>query len=195
MKSLFFIAALTTSSLAAATAFSSAQSSGSQQAPSQGQDQGQGKGQGAVLDNADRKFLNEAAASGLAEVKLGQLAVKQAANEDVKKFGQRMIDDHTRMNSDLTKLAQPKGVTPPTTLDKKHQEKIDKLSKRGGAEFDKAYVDEMVDEHQRDVDNFEKASKDAKDGDVKGFAARSLPMLREHLASAKDIQSRIKGQK
>lgn len=190
MKSLFFIAALTTSSLTAATAFSSAQASGSKQAPGQGQ----GQGQGAVLDNADRKFLNEAAASGLAEVKLGQLATKQAANEDVKKFGQRMIDDHSRMNSDLTKLAQPKGVTPPQTLDKKYQEKIDKLSKRGGAEFDKAYMDEMVDEHQHDVDSFEKAARDAKDADVKGFAARTLPMLREHLTSAKDIQSRIKGQ-
>ena len=186
IRSLFFVAALAGSSLAASTALAETQSGGSQQAPSQGQ------GQGSVLNNADRKFLNEAAISGLAEVRLGQLATKQATHEDVKKFGQRMVDDHGKINGELTKLAQEKGLTAPAALDKKHQEQVDRLSKLGGPEFDKTYMKEMVDEHQRDVDSFEKASKDAKDPALKSFADRTLPTLREHLASAKDIQSRVK---
>jgi putative membrane protein len=185
MKSLFFIAALTVSSLAASTALPQGKADGTQQPPAQGQ----------TLDSADRKFLSEASSSGLAEVKLGQMATKQAASEDVKKFGQRMVDDHTRINSDLTKLAQQKSVTLPQTLDKKHQDQVDRLAKLGGVDFDKSYMSEMVDEHQHDVDTFEKAAKDAKDSAVKNLASSTLPTLREHLASAKEIHARVKEQK
>jgi putative membrane protein len=186
MKTLLFITALSFSSLAASTALSQGQASGSQQTPAQSQ----------TLDNADRKFLSEAAVTGLAEVKLGQLAQKQAASEDVKKFGQRMVDDHSKINGELTKLAQQKGLTlAQQTLDKKHQDQVDKLSKLGGAEFDKRYMSEMVDEHQKDVDAFEKASKEAKDAAVKQFAANHLQMLRDHLASAKEIHARVQEQK
>jgi putative membrane protein len=185
MNALFFIAALTVSSLAASTALPEEPAGGSQQTPAQGQ----------ALDSADRKFLNEAATSGLAEVKLGQLATKQAASEDVKKFGQRDVDDHSKLNSELTKLAQQKNMTLVQTLDKKHQEQVDKLSKLGGVDFDKSYMSEMVDEHQHDVDAFEKAAKDAKDSAVKNFASSTLPTLREHLASAKEIHARVKEQK
>ena len=80
-------------------------------------------------------------------------------------------------------------------LDKKHQDQVDKLSKLGGVDFDKSYMSEMVDEHQHDVDAFEKAAKDAKDSAVKNLASSTLPTLREHLASAKEIHARVKEQK
>jgi len=186
MKSPLFIATLAISSLLTATALPQGEAGGPQQVPAQ-QQQG--------LDSADRKFLSEAAADGAAEVKLGQMATKQATSEDVKKFGQRMVDDHSKINSELNKLAQQKGLTVPQTLDKKHQDEVDRLSKLGGPEFDKSYMNTMVDEHQHDVDAFEKAAKDAKDAGVKSFASSTLPTLREHLASAKEIHARVKEQK
>src|SRR4051812_6135118 len=102
MKSLFIIAALAVSSLPASLGMAHGRAHGTQEAPPKA----------GTLDSADRKFLNDAAMGGLLEVRLGQLATKQAVNEDVKKFGQRMIDDHTKLNGDLTKFAQQKGVTP-----------------------------------------------------------------------------------
>src|SRR3954471_6435886 len=99
--------------------------------------------EGAKTKHPDQHFMQEAAQGGQAEVALGQMAAKQAANEDVKKFGQRMVDDHSKLNGDLAKVAQQKGMTVPQTLDKKHQEELDKLAKRGGVDFDKEYMSKM----------------------------------------------------
>jgi putative membrane protein len=185
MKSLIFVAALAAAVMPASLGRSEAAPQGAQKAPEQG----------AALDSADRKFLNDAAMGGMTEVKLGQMATKQAANEEVKKFGQRMVDDHSKLNSDLTKLAGQKGVTLPQVLDKKHQDKVDKLAKLGGVDFDKEYMKEMVDDHESDVKDFEKAAKDAKDAGVKSFAAGAISTLQDHLRTAKDIESRVKQEK
>ena len=96
------------------------------------------------------------------------------------------------MTGRLQKVAQPKGVNLPQQLDKKHQDKIDSLSKKTGVDFDKAYMDDVVDGHKKDVDNFEKASKDAKDPTVKDFATTTLPSLREHLQTAQSLKDKVK---
>ncbi|WP_434043199.1 MULTISPECIES: DUF4142 domain-containing protein [Sorangium] len=147
----------------------------------------------ATLSKADREFVEEAALGGLVEVRLGQLAQQRAASPDVKSFGQRMIDDHSAVNKRLAELAQRKGVLVPKELDQKHREKVDELSKKTGAEFDRAYMSEMVDDHENDIKQFEKASKEAKDADLKSFAAGTLPKLREHLALARQIHGKVKG--
>lgn len=147
----------------------------------------------AGLSKADREFVEEAALGGLLEVRLGQLAQQRAASPDVKGFGQRMIDDHSAVNKRLAELAQQKGVLVPKELDKDHREKVDALSKKAGAEFDRAYMSEMVDDHEDDIEAFEKASKAAKDADLKSFAAATLPKLREHLALARQIHGKVKG--
>jgi len=102
-----------------------------------------------------------------------------------------MVDDHTAANGRLQQVAQQKGLNLPQQLDKKHQDRIDNLTKKTGADFDKAYINDMVDDHKKDVDNFEKASKDAKDPAVKDFATTTLPTLREHLAQVQSIKERI----
>jgi putative membrane protein len=145
-----------------------------------------------TLDTKDREFIEEAAQGGLYEVRVGQLAVQKAQAEDVKRFGQHMIDDHTAANGRLQKLAQQKGVNTPQQLDKKHQDKIDSLAKKSGPDFDKAYINEMVDDHKSDVSNFEKASKDAKDPGVKELAASTLPTLRDHLQMVQGIKEKLK---
>lgn len=147
---------------------------------------------GTPLAKQDREFIDEAALGGLYEVRAGQIAVQRAQANEVKQLGQKMIDDHTAVNGRLQKLAQSKGLNVPSTLDKKHQDKIDNLSKKTGMEFDKAYIEEMVDDHKHDVDAFEKASKDAKDAGVKEFAAATLPTLRDHLQQVQAIKDKLK---
>jgi putative membrane protein len=141
----------------------------------------------------DHMFMTEAAIGGMTEVRLGQLATERAASADVKMFGQHMVDDHGKANEELMSLASQKNVTLPTTLDAKHQAMVDKLSKLSGAEFDSAYMKEMVKDHEKDVSEFEKASKSAEDADLKAWAAKTLPTLRSHLQMARDVAGKAKG--
>jgi putative membrane protein len=139
---------------------------------------------GGALAASDRKFVLAAGMGGMAEVQLGQLAVQRAASDDVKQFGQRMVDDHTRANNELMQVASQKGITLPTALDAKHQADMNKLSGLSGADFDRAYMKLMVKDHQKDTKEFRKEADKGQDADVKGFAARTLPTLEEHLRMA-----------
>ena len=193
-RSILFAAVLAAVSLPAAAALSQgneARGNPPQEKPSQGVSP-QADTKGTTLAKQDREFIDEVAQGSLYEIRAGQLAVQKAQANDVKQFGQRMADDHTALNARLQKLAQAKGLNVPSALDKKHQDKIDSLSKKTGPEFDKAYIDEMVDDHKRDVDAYEKASKDAKDAGVKEFAAATLPTLREHLQQVQSIKDKLK---
>ncbi len=167
-----------------------AQQGGVQQGGAQGGTQAGPKG--AAIAKEDREFVNKAGLGGLFEIRAGQLAAQKAQSGDVKQFGQRMVDDHTAANSRLQKLTQQKSLALPTQLDKKHQDKIDRLAKKTGVDFDKAYADEMIDDHKSDIDDFEKAAKDAKDPDVKDYAATTLPTLREHLQAAQALKDKLK---
>jgi putative membrane protein len=143
------------------------------------------------VSDADREFMRTAAMGNLAEVELGNLAVQRAARPEVKDFGARMVKDHTAANADLTALARTKGVDLPTAPGPEHQAVRDRLSALRGADFDRAYMQEMVKDHTEDVAEFEKASRTASDQDVRAFAAAKLPTLREHLALARDINSKV----
>ena len=149
---------------------------------------------GGQLDHSDRKFVEEAAAGGLAEVEMGQLAAQRAESPEVKQFGQRMVQDHQKANDQLKQVAQSKGVEIPAQTDKSHQKKMEKLQKLNGAQFDKQYMDDMVKDHKKDVKDFQKQTKSAKDPDVKNFAAQTLPTLQEHLQMAEAAQKTAKSE-
>lgn len=140
----------------------------------------------------DSDFMKEAAVGGMAEVEMGKLAATKAANPDVKKFAQMMVDDHTKANNDLKALAAKKGMTLPTDLDSSHKSTMDDLREQAGADFDKAYVEEMVDDHEEDVSKFEDEAKNATDPDVRAFAQKTLPVLQKHLDAIKGIQAKMK---
>jgi putative membrane protein len=99
------------------------------------------------LTSQDSKFVKEAAEGGMMEVELGRLATQKASNADVKSFGQRMVDDHSKANDQLKSLASQKGVTLPTTLPADMRQEMDKISKLSGAEFDKMYMSHMLKDH------------------------------------------------
>ena len=148
-----------------------------------------GHGKTAASDKADpgaTQFLKEAASGGMAEVKLGGLAEQRAASDDVKNFGKRMVNDHTKANEDLKRVAAEKNVTLPSDVDHKDKEVYDRLSKLSGKAFDRAYMDLMVKDHEQDVAEFEKAAR-SKDPAVQAFAERTLPTLKDHLTDAQQI--------
>lgn len=147
------------------------------------------------LSVGDDKFVRDAAESSLAEIALGQLGVQKAANADVKSFAQKMIDDHTQANSQLAPIASQKGVKLPTEPSVMHRAEADRISKLSGAEFDRAFMDQMVTDHQKVVAEFEHVSKGGKDADVKSFASTMLPKLQEHLRMARDLDRQVGGKK
>jgi putative membrane protein len=139
------------------------------------------------LNSHDRDFAMDAAMGGMVEVELGRVAAAQGTSDAVKQFGQRMVDDHSKANTELMSLAASKGVTLPTTLDDKHREQVTKLSALKGAEFDRAYSKLMLSDHNKDVSEFEKQSTRGTDPDLKAFASKTLPTLQEHLQLAKAL--------
>lgn len=139
------------------------------------------------LSAMDKHFVRKAAEGGIAEVELGKLATQKASSDEVKKFGQRMVDDHTKANDQLKQLAQQKGIALPTQPDAKDKATMQRLEKLSGEQFDKAYMNDMVKDHTKDVAEFQKESTSAKDPDVKNFAAQTLPTLQDHLKEAKSI--------
>jgi putative membrane protein len=136
---------------------------------------------------ADAKFVKEAAEGGLAEVALGQLAVKKGTSNDVKKFGQRMVDDHSKANDELKQLASQKNVDVPQDLNAKDKATKARLEALSGEQFDQQYMEDMVKDHTKDVSDFRRESKSAHDPDIKKFAAQTLPTLEDHLRQAKTI--------
>jgi putative membrane protein len=147
-----------------------------------------------MMSSADTKFAITAAQGGMAEVKLGQLAVDKASSPDVKAFGQRMIDDHTKANDQLKSLASAENMTLPTDMNAKDQADYDRLSQLSGAAFDKAYMKEMVKDHEQDVKEFQREADHGKDAQLKQFASTTLPILQSHLSDAKSTESKVMSQ-
>ncbi|HWP43713.1 MAG TPA: DUF4142 domain-containing protein [Blastocatellia bacterium] len=145
----------------------------------------------AALSKQDSQFVTRAAMDNMAEVELGQLAVERASNTEVKEFGQLMVDDHTKALNDIKGLATQKNVTVPTALDQKHQATKDRLSKLSGAEFDKAFMYQMVKDHEAAVKLFERQSNQGKDQALKEWAINTLPTLKNHLQMARDISAKL----
>jgi len=135
-------------------------------------------------------FIKKAASGGMAEVELGKLAQSKASSAKVKEFGQQMVTDHSKANDELQAVAAKKNVTLPTDLDAKQAKIRDRLNRESDKKFDRAYMAAMVADHKEDVAEFERASKSS-DPDVKAFAAKTLPTLREHLKMAKQVQASL----
>lgn len=132
------------------------------------------------MARSDHKFLEEAYMGSMAEVRLGKLAQQKASSSEVKDFGTRMVDDHTKAIEQLSQIAKDDGVQLPAQLDRKHQKTYDRLSKLSGGEFDREYMKEMASAHKKTISEYEKEAKSAKDQPLQQHAQQTLPTLREH---------------
>lgn len=147
------------------------------------------------VSRGDRAFAEKAAQAGLMEVELGRIAQQKAASDPVRQFGARMVEDHTKANNELKQIAARKGIELPTTLDGRHRRDVDRLARLSGAEFDRAYMDHMVDDHRKDVKEFREHAEDGKDADLRAFAAKTLPVLQQHEALARTTYDAVKNSK
>lgn len=150
-----------------------------------------GKTQTNMSKSADGKFMMMAATSGMNEITLSNQALSKSSNEDVRKFAQMMIDDHTKAGDELKSLAMTKNMMLPTDADAKHKAALRKMSSMTGDSFDMAYVKMMVKDHEKAVAMFQKEASGGKDADAKAFAAKTLPTLQGHLEMARTMMSNI----
>jgi putative membrane protein len=139
----------------------------------------------------DLEFAKKAAGDGMAEVKLGQLASQQAESAQVKQFGQRMVDDHSSANDKLRSIARQEGIDLPQGMRDQAQQAYNDLQSKSGHGFDQAYMDKMVEDHQKAVDLFQQEAQSGEDADLQSFAEQTLPTLQEHLDLAQKAQTQV----
>jgi len=144
-------------------------------------------GQEVKANGKDQQFLRHAASDGLAEVQLGQMAAERATSPEVQRFAQRMVADHTKANQELMALAQSKNISISKETDKQHQKTAEAIAKKQGANFDRAYMRQMVTAHEKAVQLFSTAAKEGYNTDIKAFASQTLPTLQEHLQMARQL--------
>jgi putative membrane protein len=143
-----------------------------------------------TLSTSDATFMTVAARGGMAEVQMAELAERNGRSPAVKRFARTMIEDHGKANEAMAALARRKQITPPQGIGADQQRTYDRLATLHGRDFDRAYAEAMVTDHQEDLQLFQTEAEDGTDPDVKAMAARQVPMLREHLRMAKALPRR-----
>lgn len=144
-----------------------------------------------TTDAKSSAFAIKAANGGMMEVELGRWAQTHSSNTKVKEFGAMMVADHSKANGDLKAIAAAKGILLPDTVDAETKMHMDAMMAKKGGAFDKAYVNMMVEDHEKDVAEFEKASKELPDVELKNFAARTLPVLQKHHSAIQSIKTKF----
>ena len=144
-------------------------------------------GTGAMVSRDDSKMMTDLAHANIAEIETGKLALEKSQNEQVRKFAQHMIDEHTSALKELQTLAQAKGVTLPDGTDLKHKTMATALKVMSGNSFDTQYMKRAgVGDHQQTIELLQKTQKNAKDPELKAMATKMLPTVREHLKMAQE---------
>ena len=136
------------------------------------------------LSQKDVSFIQKAASGGQQEVENGKMAEKQGKSADVKSIGARMVADHTRANKELTALANQKGV--------KFDTRGVRAQNSGAADFDRQYLKLLEMDHKNDIAEFQQEAKSGDDRDVKAWASKTLPMLKQHLAMVESAMRKVK---
>jgi putative membrane protein len=140
----------------------------------------------------DSKFMMQAASSDMMEIATSNMALQKSQNEDVRRFAQMMIDDHSKTSDQLRSIAATKNVTLPAEMDAKHRSMADKLAGVSGDRFDMEYMKMQVKAHEAAVKLFQSESNKGSDADVKGFASANLPALQTHLNMARTMSGGMK---
>jgi putative membrane protein len=143
------------------------------------------------LSGLDKQFAIKAIQDGMAEISAGKLAAANAASADVKKFAEHMAQDHGKAGDELKQIAQNKGIAVPADTDRPHQKLAKQLQTLNGDKFDRLYMREGVKDHKNAVALFTKEAKSGKDPELRAFAGKTLPTLKEHLAMAQQVNGSV----
>lgn len=145
------------------------------------------------LASDDRAFIKQAAAAGLYEVEASKLAAQRAQSPQVRKFAQMLVQQHTVANAQLKLLAEDKSYRFPVEMPSGKRSTLASLSQQSsGTAFDAAYVQQVgIKDHKADITHFETAARSAKDPDLKAWAGKTLPSLKQHLAAAEALETSV----
>jgi putative membrane protein len=143
-----------------------------------------------TMINAEQ-FAEKVAVSDMFEIESGKLAQQKGKNAEVKKFGEQMVQDHTKTTTELKELINSGKVkaTPPSAMDNEHQDKLKQLQSTSGDQFDSAYASAQVKAHEEAVTLFRNYSTSGENAELKNWAAKTLPALQQHLQHAKSLTS------
>jgi len=130
--------------------------------------------------NADKDFVMKAAEAGMAEVAEARIALKNSQRPDVQMFARRMIADHTKANEQLKTIAREQGIDMPNGPGDEDIMRMKQLSALAGKDFDNAYIQQEVKDHQAAVALFTQESDSGQNAQLKSFATTTLPTLKEH---------------
>ena len=139
----------------------------------------------------DNTFVTKAAAGGMAEVQMGQLAQTKGHSQAVKDLGARLVADHSKANDMLKPIIMKDNMTMPTAMDGKAQAEYNRLQNLSGADFDREFVNHTIKDHKEDITMFQHEANNGTNSDVKNWASQQLPTLKEHLRMAQDAQKQI----
>jgi putative membrane protein len=139
----------------------------------------------------DAQFVVDIAEINLAEIELGKLAQAKGTNPEVKKFGKMIVDDHTKLASEVSALAKTKNYSLPASLTEEGKDEYNKLNEKSGADFDKKFADMMVDGHEKAIDKLQKTAEKATDQDLKLWASNNVAGLTAHLEHAKMLKESL----
>lgn len=136
----------------------------------------------------DSDFAVKAADGGMMEVMMGELAQKNSTMQELKDYGKMLVTDHSKANEELKALAAQKNINLPGAMSEDHQKKYNDIAQKTGADFDKDFIDMMINDHKHDIDLFQKEADRGNDADLKAFAAKTLPTLQQHLDRIQQIK-------
>lgn len=140
------------------------------------------------VGTTDSDFARQACQTGAAEVEIGKLAARNTRNAEVRALAKRLSEDHARAEKELARLFARKGIPPERELAQHRQSSLDRLAGLKGREFDTAFKEQVIADHESSIELFEKQAAQGADPDLKAFAQKHLPHLREHLAQAQRLE-------
>jgi len=144
-----------------------------------------------VLSDSDKNFLMKAEKDNIAEQEIGRFAAAKTQNKDVKDYGEMLVEDHTKALNDLVDLMNKKGMAQPNGLPKVEHDAMSKLNGLSGPDFDREFLNLMVEDHQKAVSEFRQEKDMAQDKDVKSYADHVLPVLEKHMQKAQELQRNL----
>jgi putative membrane protein len=142
---------------------------------------------GSAVATGDSSFAREACQTGTAEMEVGKLAAQNTKNKEVRKFARTLLEDHARAEKELGQLFSRKGIPPEKELAGNYQSSLERLASLKGAQFDAAFKEQVIADHEKSIGLFEKQSEQGTDPELRAFAGKRLPQLRSHLEMARTL--------
>jgi putative membrane protein len=139
-------------------------------------------------NGSDQFFLSDAAGFDMVQAHEGEMALTAARSEEVRNLAHRMIQAHTASYQQLSVIAQKTGMTIPRAIDAGTNNLIIGLTKLRDARFDRQFAEDQVEQYKQEIVVYDQETRNGKNADLKAYASRTLPILKEHLNQAEACQ-------